>query len=285
MFRLLLHAIGRLFITLVFGVPPVDKIQDKQCIVVSNHNSHMDIMILFRVFSLGRINNVKVVAAKDFFSGGLSGLFGHLLFKLILLERDSRDAVTALSPIETALAGGFSVILFPEGTRGKPGVMQRFKSGIGKLAIDFPNVPVYPVFLHGVEKTLPRGGCLPVPFNVRLKVMPPVFGRDFALICFVNSLAFFSIYLIVPVLPLFLEERGYSNALIGFLMAIATIAALLRPLFGRLADLRGKGIMLDFFNKNTVRGFLASYFKGNQAGTTGIRNNFLEFQSVTLDRP
>jgi MFS family permease len=69
-------------------------------------------------------------------------------------------------------------------------------------------------------------------------------GRDFTLICLINSLAFFSIYLIVPVLPLFLEEQGYSNALIGFLMAIATIAALMRPLFGRMADLRGRKIIL-----------------------------------------
>ncbi len=69
-------------------------------------------------------------------------------------------------------------------------------------------------------------------------------GRDFTLICLVNSLAFFSIYLIVPILPTFLEERGYSNSIIGPLMAMATIAALLRPFFGRLADLRGRKIIL-----------------------------------------
>lgn len=69
-------------------------------------------------------------------------------------------------------------------------------------------------------------------------------GRDFAIICLVNSLAFFSIYLIVPILPTFLEERGYSNSIIGPLMAMATIAALLRPFFGRLADLRGRKIIL-----------------------------------------
>ena len=71
-----------------------------------------------------------------------------------------------------------------------------------------------------------------------------LFGRDFALICLVNSLAFFSIYLIVPILPPFLEEQGYSNSIIGPLMAMATIAALLRPLFGRIADLRGRKIIL-----------------------------------------
>ena len=43
--------------------------------------------------------------------------------------------------------------------------------------------------------------------------------------------------------------------------------------------------MLDFFNKNAVRRFLAGYSEGNQTGGTGMRDNFLEFQSITLDRP
>ena len=69
-------------------------------------------------------------------------------------------------------------------------------------------------------------------------------SRDFALICLSNSLAFFSIYLIVPILPTFLEGQGYSNSVIGPLMAMATVAALLRPLFGRAADLRGRKMIL-----------------------------------------
>jgi len=71
-----------------------------------------------------------------------------------------------------------------------------------------------------------------------------LFRRDFVTICTSNFLAYFSIYLIVPILPVFLEERGYSNALIGALMAMATVAALLRPLFGRVADMRGRKVVL-----------------------------------------
>jgi len=67
-----------------------------------------------------------------------------------------------------------------------------------------------------------------------------LFRRDFVAVCLVNMLAFFSIYLVIPILPVFLEERGYSNALVGAIMSMATVAALLRPLFGRLADLKGR---------------------------------------------
>ncbi len=71
-----------------------------------------------------------------------------------------------------------------------------------------------------------------------------LFRRDFMAVCTSNLLAFFSIYMIVPVLPLFLEEKGYSNALIGALMAMLTVAALLRPLFGRAADMSGRKLVI-----------------------------------------
>lgn len=71
-----------------------------------------------------------------------------------------------------------------------------------------------------------------------------LFKRDFVTICTSNFLAYFSIYLIVPILPVYLEGKGYSNALIGALMAMFTVAALLRPLFGRTADRHGRRIVL-----------------------------------------
>ncbi len=85
-------------------------------------------------------------------------------------------------------------------------------------------------------------------------VKEPLLGRDFLLICASNFLAFFSLYLIIPVLPLFLEERGHSNALIGALMSVAVVAALLRPALGRAGDRRGRkaifagGILLLAFS-------------------------------------
>ena len=175
----IVHAVGRAFLTLFFGIPPVKQITDDQCIVVANHNTHLDTLILFRLFPLNRVNRVKVIAAQDYFGRGIGGFLGRRLFNLILLDRRATKVLNAIGPVEEALQQGFSVIVFPEGTRGEPGVVQPFKSGIGKLAMDFPELPVYPVYLHGIEKTLPKGGSLPVPFGIRLEVMAPVFGREY----------------------------------------------------------------------------------------------------------
>lgn len=84
-----------------------------------------------------------------------------------------------LDIIRHELNEGYSLIIFPEGTRGKPGIIDGFRSGIGQIAVDFPDIPIYPVYLQGPEKSLPKGSVIPVPFNVNINTFQPVYGRDY----------------------------------------------------------------------------------------------------------
>lgn len=63
------------------------------------------------------------------------------------------------------LEEGESLILFPEGTRGEPEVMQKFKNGIGILLQNRPGTVYIPVFLKGMGKAMPKGDTLIVPVN------------------------------------------------------------------------------------------------------------------------
>ena len=58
------------------------------------------------------------------------------------------------------IRGGWNLLLYPEGTRGRLGEMSHFKAGVGLLA-RFTQRPVIPVFVDGGESILPYGAFMP----------------------------------------------------------------------------------------------------------------------------
>jgi len=135
-------------------------------ILVANHNSHVDTAILMSLFSLGdMLKYVQPVAAADYWLKNRAiGYFALRIVGVIPIVRD-RSQQDPLEPISQSLANGRIVIFYPEGTRGEPERMGKFKSGIARLAERNPDVPIIPIFLHGVGKVLPRGEGLLIPFS------------------------------------------------------------------------------------------------------------------------
>ena len=78
-----------------------------------------------------------------------------------------------MKSMEKQLSTGHSVIVFPEGTRGTPGEMARFKTGVGMLAAAHPDIPIVPVFLLGPERVFPKATRVPVPLWNEVTVGPP----------------------------------------------------------------------------------------------------------------
>jgi 1-acyl-sn-glycerol-3-phosphate acyltransferase len=160
-------------------------------IVVANHNSHLDTMVLMTLLPSHLLPRVHPVAAADYFlRNRLLAWFALRIVGIIPIERrpaappatTEPPAVTTpeaprpdvLAAVAAGLERGDVVILFPEGSRGEPERLADFKSGVARLVERFPAVPVIPVFLHGLGKALPRGKALPVPFFCDVFVGEPV---------------------------------------------------------------------------------------------------------------
>lgn len=135
-------------------------------IVVANHNSHLDTLVLITLFPLWMLRLLRPVAAQDyFFRNGFLKWFSLEIIGIIPLQRSSAiGGGNPLRSIEEALARGEIVVLFPEGSRGDPEKLGEFKRGIACLAMMQPDVPIVPIYLHGLGKALPRGEALLVPF-------------------------------------------------------------------------------------------------------------------------
>jgi len=73
-----------------------------------------------------------------------------------------------------ALGAGEILLIYPEGTRGETEAIAKFKGGVARLKEQFPDVPVVPVFMHGLGRVLPKGEFTLVPVVVDVFVGEPV---------------------------------------------------------------------------------------------------------------
>ncbi|MDS4032184.1 MAG: lysophospholipid acyltransferase family protein [Candidatus Contendobacter sp.] len=135
-------------------------------LIVANHNSHLDALVLMALLPLRLLPRVRPAASADYFlRGRRRAWFATRVIGIIPVAVGSgRSHADVLGPVRDALAAGDIVIFFPEGTRGEPERLGKLKTGIVWLVQQVPNLPVCPVRLHGLGKVLPKGDWLPVPF-------------------------------------------------------------------------------------------------------------------------
>lgn len=132
-----------------------DKIRPgKTYIMVSNHQSLLDILVLYRLFV-----HFKWVAKKELFRIPFVG-WNMLMNRYIAIERGKPASVKKMIKISMEnLERGSSLMIFPEGTRSETTEMRKFKDGAFKLAIE-TGTPILPMVLDGTGNALPKKGFI-----------------------------------------------------------------------------------------------------------------------------
>jgi 1-acyl-sn-glycerol-3-phosphate acyltransferase len=145
----------------------------RQRIYFANHGSHLDTLLIWAALPPALRRKAHPVAAADYWSGGLRGYIAHNILRVVLVER-RKDAAPAdpaetradaLEPLKAMLATGESLILFPEGTRTAELLPGPFRSGLFRLAEQFPDVELVPVYLENPSRAWPKGALLPAPIS------------------------------------------------------------------------------------------------------------------------
>ena len=139
--------------------------QKGPAIIVANHNSHLDTMVLMSLYSLKQQKQLRPAAAADhFLRNRLAKWFSLHIIGIVPVQRKVTKNSNPLQGCYDALEREEILILYPEGSRGEPEQMAEFKAGVARLAEKYPHVPVVPVFMHGLGKALPKGDFVLVPF-------------------------------------------------------------------------------------------------------------------------
>lgn len=140
---------------------------------VSNHQGAFDIPLL-----LGYVPGLKgFVSKKENSRLPIVGIWMKLLHCIFIDRKDLRQSAQAIARGIRDLQTGRSLIVFPEGTRSKSGVMNRFKEGSFKLATR-SGAAIVPLTIDGSYRLLEGNRGRITPGKVHLHIHPPIRLQD-----------------------------------------------------------------------------------------------------------
>jgi 1-acyl-sn-glycerol-3-phosphate acyltransferase len=166
------RATARAFLRLA-GLPLVvrypERLPPGQCVVVCNHASYLDGIVLTAALPPRFAFVIKREMARVPFAGALLRRLGSEFVERFDRRRGARDARRVLRNATQ----GHSLVFFPEGTFTRTPGLLKFHTGAFASA-KRANCPLVPAVLRGTRRALPPSGALPRPGPLEMELLPPL---------------------------------------------------------------------------------------------------------------
>lgn len=151
----------------------------RQRVFFANHTSHLDFAVLWASLPSELRARTRPVAAQDYWDRGLRRALAVKVFNAILVPRHRSEgadrelaARSTIDRIAAEMGDVYSLIIFPEGTRGTGDSVAPFKSGLYYLCKEKPGLQLVPAYIENLNRVLPKGQFLPVPIISRITFGP-----------------------------------------------------------------------------------------------------------------
>jgi 1-acyl-sn-glycerol-3-phosphate acyltransferase len=143
--------------------------RDRSFVIVANHESFCDILVLLANLPM----QVRFLAKRSVFRVPVLG-WSIAAAGFVPVDREDRSRGTeTVDAALRRLSGGRSVVIFPEETRTRNGDLLPFKRGAAHLALR-SGLPILPVGLAGTYRVLRRGSFVITPGPVVMSVGNPI---------------------------------------------------------------------------------------------------------------
>lgn len=140
-------------------------------LVIANHTSHFDTVIVLSVLPKRIWDRLAIVAAADrMYRERIKGMLHSLRYNAFPITRGGGREALAYSQWLTA--NGWSLLIFPEGKRSRTGELMPFRGGPAILALG-QNIPVLPLYIRGASDILPPGSPTSKPAPVHVSIGKP----------------------------------------------------------------------------------------------------------------
>lgn len=138
-------------------------------VFVANHQGAYDIFAIYGYLG----HNFKWMMKKALERIPLVGYSCRRAGHIYVDNRTPAAIRQTMADAERQLAGGMSVVVFPEGSRTLDGKVHAFRRGAYSLAVEF-GLPVVPLTIDGAYKVMPRTALLPRPGHITLTIHRPI---------------------------------------------------------------------------------------------------------------